>query len=278
MKALETYPDAFFFCSRTLLWNQIQNAIYQRNSSWQSGYYKPSAASVTHMIKDHFTSTGVVFNTAVRESVGYFDELGSDVIYLAKAAALHPFVVSEQRGAVFMVHRLSFTGGNPDHTRLGGEASLAADADYIKRLAVAFLSDMLSLKTLSTADKVEVLKAVNAMIIGVALGQCVYDSIPYNKPRELSELLNFTSFIKTPPGLLFALAIVESLMRNSKTCAKFLSSLVNFIIAMRWRWSRDARYSLNPDLEVCSYISQLCEDTRAQFDEPVQTTNSRFLG
>ena len=111
VKALQLHPEAMFYCGRTLVDHQILGTFRHASLTWPAGMYRPTEASVEHMIRDHFIVTGVLFRSEIRSSVGTFAEHASDKSYMISAAATAPFVVDEAERAVFTIHRRSFSGG-----------------------------------------------------------------------------------------------------------------------------------------------------------------------
>lgn len=148
MLGFEEYPEAMFFCARTVVDDRLDGILRHRNRAWKRGFYRPDIAIVTRMVRDHFINTGVVFRKEILDSVGLIDQFGSDRNYVAIASSLHPFVVSERELAVFAVHGQSFTGGttngefNPEQGSSWNAASvIGASRELETRLGTAFPDD-----------------------------------------------------------------------------------------------------------------------------------------
>lgn len=123
--ALNDHPEAMFYCARTLVDHRIAGVLRHRNTQWPAGVYHPTADTVAKMIAEHFISTGTVFRAATQATVGPFMSHASDRSYVISAAALHPFVVSDEDQAVFTIHTRSFSGGAATNDRP------AQDVDFV---------------------------------------------------------------------------------------------------------------------------------------------------
>jgi glycosyltransferase involved in cell wall biosynthesis len=102
-------PEVMFSCAKTIIADLPRDSIFYRNQDWDTGFYYPSNKIICKTFNSHFTSTGVVFKKEVRSIIGPFDVGGTDVLYLTFAAASFKFYVADYYGAVFTVHKLSYT-------------------------------------------------------------------------------------------------------------------------------------------------------------------------
>ncbi len=109
LHAFDKYPEAGFVCAKTVTVDLIKKKWQFRNADWLHGIYQPSSEIVSKMYNSHFTQTGVVLRTIMRESIGPFENSGDDMLYLTMAAASSPFVVLNDYGAVFTVHPQSYS-------------------------------------------------------------------------------------------------------------------------------------------------------------------------
>jgi hypothetical protein len=106
------------------------------------------------MLEHHFLWTGVVFHVRVREALPPFEPVPLvDVLYLAKAAAAFPFVVSLRPGAVFRM-----TGTN---------AHLTVTAAELERTRTAMQEAVRGLP-LAPAPRADAEAAVEQNVRGVA--------------------------------------------------------------------------------------------------------------
>lgn len=111
VEALERYREAMFYCSRTITDDRLNGALRHGQAEWRDGLHQPSSEVVARMIRQHFTSTGVVFRREIQDSVGPFASYASDKSYDIVASATHPFVVDTRERAVFTLHAQSFSAG-----------------------------------------------------------------------------------------------------------------------------------------------------------------------
>jgi len=109
--ALDANPGCGFYSAPTIVHNEPVGVWLKRNATWAAGTFRPEAANVIHMIRDHFINTAVVFRREVLATAGFLDRFGSDRNYVIVAAALHPFVVSTRDSAVLTIGEGSFSGG-----------------------------------------------------------------------------------------------------------------------------------------------------------------------
>lgn len=113
MRALEENADASFFCGQTLLYNEGEGSVsgFPQTGEWRNGYHE-ARRHVRHMVEKHFVWTGCVFETAVREIAGPFENIPIvDILFLGKAAWHCGFVVDMTPGAIFLE-----TGSNASFT------------------------------------------------------------------------------------------------------------------------------------------------------------------
>jgi len=109
IQAFEKYPDAGFVCAKTITIDLNSKSVRYQNENWQHGYYRPSKEIVSRMFYSHFTQTGVVLRKDMRQLIGSFDPAGDDKQYMTLASASCPFVVIDGFGAVYMIHKDSFS-------------------------------------------------------------------------------------------------------------------------------------------------------------------------
>lgn len=105
----EECPLAGFVCAKTLTVDIVNEQMQFRNRDWSPGFYQPSKVIASKMYNSHFVSTGVLFRQRVRYLVGEFEASGNDVLFMTMAAAIMPFVVVKDYGAVFSMHAESYS-------------------------------------------------------------------------------------------------------------------------------------------------------------------------
>lgn len=130
--ALEKQPEAAMFCGASVVYDARSGAHAVRPSrGWQEGAYA-AGEQVARILEHHFLWTGVVFHRRVREALGRFEPVPLvDVLYLAKAAASFPFMVSLQPCAVF---RMTGTNAHLTVTPLDLERTLHAMREAVRAL------------------------------------------------------------------------------------------------------------------------------------------------
>jgi glycosyltransferase involved in cell wall biosynthesis len=111
VETLERRPDAAFFCARCLMVDSVAGAVYHRNEGWSAGNYPAGVDSASHMLRDQFGVTSVVFRSGARERLGTFSFFPHDREYMAYAALVMPFAVSAKTHAVFNWHSGSYSAG-----------------------------------------------------------------------------------------------------------------------------------------------------------------------
>jgi glycosyltransferase involved in cell wall biosynthesis len=186
VRMLSEHPSAWFHCSRTVVYNELVNGIRRPNQSWKAGYYEPGAASAEHMLRDHFISTGVMFRRGVLETVGRFADYPLDREYAAVAAALHPFTVSESEHAVLVVHRSSFTAGDPtqrsDQTRIVGVV-------WARECLLSCLSQLVNLPQFNDLEKRNLFATAMSLGRFDTLYHLGFKAIPHGRFEEIDEVL-----------------------------------------------------------------------------------------
>lgn len=109
MLAVKDHPDALFFCAKTITIDLIGNTFMYRNKGWAAGVYQPSIEVVDKMYHSHFTQTGVLLHTKMRDQIGCFEASGDDWLYQTIASSCASFVVLDYYGAVYTLHEETFT-------------------------------------------------------------------------------------------------------------------------------------------------------------------------
>ena len=107
--AFEKHPQAGFVCVKTITVDVMNKRMCFRNRDWRPGLHQPSNDVTTLMYNSHFTQTGVLLRTHMRESIGPFEKSGDDRLYLVMASAASPFVVLDMYGAVFSIHSQAYS-------------------------------------------------------------------------------------------------------------------------------------------------------------------------
>jgi glycosyltransferase involved in cell wall biosynthesis len=109
LMALDRYPEAGFVCAKSITIDLVYRKWQFRNCDWSPGLHRPSSEIASKMYRSHFTQTGVLLRTSMRETIGPFEKSGDDMLYLVMAAASRPFVVLNEYGAVFTMHAHSYS-------------------------------------------------------------------------------------------------------------------------------------------------------------------------
>jgi glycosyltransferase involved in cell wall biosynthesis len=108
---LRKHPEAWFHCAPSLVFNELAGGVRIHGASWEPGLHAGGAASAERMLHEHFITTGVLFRSDVRSTVGDFAEYPLEREFVAHCAALHSFTVTDAIGGVLVVHERSFTAG-----------------------------------------------------------------------------------------------------------------------------------------------------------------------
>jgi len=103
MESLSEHPGAKFFCGQCVNYDQQRGThSLHPTRNWNEGLHE-ARASTRLMIEHFFLWTACVFDSGIRETIGAFEPLPvGDILFLAKAAAFFPFVVTLRPCAVFV--------------------------------------------------------------------------------------------------------------------------------------------------------------------------------
>lgn len=229
--ALERDRGAMFFCARTAVDNR-RAGVVQLRGRWAAGTYDPSAQTATHMVRDHFINTGIVFRTAVLESVGYFDELGSDRNYVVIASALHRFIVTERDLAVMTVHKRSFSGGGAS-TDFGAGTTWSWGGEYVMASHRALLHRMQQMPGWTPADHERFAGALRQQTRGDLLYVAATTSQPSRFHDEIAALRANANEVRFPVVQRLVLAAIDFVTR-----VRPLNRLLYVVALAMWRLSK----------------------------------------
>lgn len=109
MAAFLKHDRVGFVCSKTLSVDVTNASMQFRNGDWVGGFYEPSSALSSKMLASHFVQTGVVMRTGLTRTIGPFDLLGNDALFMTMAAAAEPFFVVDAYRSVFTFHPNSYS-------------------------------------------------------------------------------------------------------------------------------------------------------------------------
>ena len=118
LAALPAHPAAGAFCGRTMVYSPGSGGrgptTRVQGASWQPGLYR-AAQATAHMVREHFTPTGVVFSTRALQGAKF--EFG-DVEMMARVAEQHDIVVSDRIFGVYVFHPRGWSASHsPDEGR-----------------------------------------------------------------------------------------------------------------------------------------------------------------
>lgn len=109
MEAIKECPEAGFVCAKAITIDLTENRFTHRNEDWSAGVYRPSPKVMKQLYDSHFTQTGIVLHTKIRDEIGCFEPSGDDCLYQTMASSCTPFVVLDYYGAVYTVHEAAFS-------------------------------------------------------------------------------------------------------------------------------------------------------------------------
>ena len=115
-----------------------------QGASWQPGLYRAGEATA-HMVREHFTPTGVVFSTRALQGSKF--EFG-DMEMMARVADRHDFLVSDRIFGVYVFHPRAWSASH--------------DIDEGRRMLLLRLQGYLELETLSGDERQDALLRVVA--------------------------------------------------------------------------------------------------------------------
>ena len=152
---LRQYPEAHFHCAPSIVFNELAGGVRVQARSWEPGLHAPGAASAQRMLREHFITTGVLFRTTVRDTIGDFAQYPIEREFVARGAALHPFTVTTNIGGVLSVHERSFSAGvkkkGSDKARLVGVA-------YARECLFSALANVVSIPSFDPLERTELFR------------------------------------------------------------------------------------------------------------------------
>ena len=103
MESIAQHPEAKFFCGQCVVYNEKTGRHrLHPGRYWSEGLHE-ARASTRLMLEHYFLWTSCVFHSEMRQAIGAFEPIPiGDILFLGKAAALFPFVVSPRACAVFV--------------------------------------------------------------------------------------------------------------------------------------------------------------------------------
>lgn len=157
LETLPAHPTAGAFCGRTLVYHVASKASMRvQGTSWQPGFYRAGQAT-GHMVREHFTPTGVVFATPALQGARF---TWGDMEMMARFAEQHDFVVSDRIFGVFAVHARSWSSSHtPEEDR---------------RASLRRLQEYLQLETLSPDDRAEAFWRTASELVNSQLGYALH--------------------------------------------------------------------------------------------------------
>lgn len=117
LASLAEHPEAMFWAGTTISVDEQGTIWDARIDRWpREGVFNPPEGLMAMMHGMAPAWTGIVFRREVLERVGFLDQatLGpSDLDFMLRAAASHPFVLSKHPSAVYMLNTESFSATQP---------------------------------------------------------------------------------------------------------------------------------------------------------------------
>ena len=114
---LEAEPEAMFWAGMTLTADETGKIWYVRVDQWtREGLFTPPEGLMAMMHGMSPLWTGIVFRRSLLERIGLPDPevLGpSDLDFVLRAAARHPYILRKHPSAVFTLHGASFGASQP---------------------------------------------------------------------------------------------------------------------------------------------------------------------
>lgn len=112
LEGFEKYPDAVFSATSVIIVDTRQNIIDVQGLLWEPGLYQPPEGLLA-MLKHYIPLwTSSLFRRDVIEKVGILDQkvgVPADLDFQFRTAAILPFIISIEPGAIFFVHPSSTT-------------------------------------------------------------------------------------------------------------------------------------------------------------------------
>src|ERR1017187_8035333 len=112
MEGFNSYPEAILSATATLKMDEAGRILNAPLLKWKPGLYQPPDGFLSMLDKMHPDWTSVVFRQEVLREAGGLDEetrAPSDLDYMLRIAARFPIVVSNELGAIFVVHAKGYS-------------------------------------------------------------------------------------------------------------------------------------------------------------------------
>jgi hypothetical protein len=189
---LQQHAGAAFHCAPSLVYNELAGGVRVQAGGWTAGPYPGGAASAERMLRDHFITTGVLFRSDIRSTVGAFGDYPLEREFVAHCAALHSFTVTERIGGVLAVHERSFSAGRPDK---GTDRERSVGVRYALECLFTALARLVPIATFLPAERARIFGVVMENGRKDALYHLAFKAIPSGAWGQLDDFLPFARWL-----------------------------------------------------------------------------------
>ncbi len=183
---LHRHPEARFHCAPSLVYNELAGGVRIQAGEWKPGLHAAGAVSARRMLRQHFITTGVLFRSEVRGTIGDFADYPLEREFVARGAGLHPFTVSAAIGGVLVVHERSFTAGvkkqRTDPARNVGVV-------YARECLFSALASVVSIASFDPIERAAVFRAVMENARKDTMYHLVFKALPSGAWEQIDEVL-----------------------------------------------------------------------------------------
>lgn len=207
---LNEHPEAWFHCAPSLVYNELAGGVRVHGASWRPGLHAGGAASAIRMLREHFITTGVLFRSGVRSTIGDFSQFPVERDFVARGAALHPFTVCDEIGGVLSVHERSFTAGvrdkSTDRTRVVGVV-------YARECLFSALAHVVPIPAFRADERARVFNAVMENGRKDTLYHLGFKALPAGAWEQIDDVLSLARWLGMGAAARIALRILRQIVR-----------------------------------------------------------------
>ena len=249
---LEKHPDAWFHCAPSLVYNELAGGIRIHAASWPEGLHAGGAESAGRMLREHFITTGVLFRSGVRDTVGDFAEYPVEREFVAHCAALHPFTVTNELGGVLVVHERSFTAG---HEKKRTDRERIVGVRYARECLFNALARVVPVASFTPSERARVFNAAMENGRQDVLYHLCFKALPVGAWDQIDDFLELAKWLGFGAVTRFALRVLRMLAR-----VPVLSQLLMFaarIVARQITRTNYEPFATTKHRDVVEYVRGL---------------------
>jgi glycosyltransferase involved in cell wall biosynthesis len=234
VESLRRHPEAWFHCAPSIVFNELAGGVRVHGDSWEPGLYPAGAGSARRMLREHFITTGVLFRSDVRTTIGDFGAFPLEREFVARGATLHPFTVSTAIGGVLAVHERSFTAGVK---KKGTDLSRSVGVGYARDCYLSALTHIVSIPSLDAGERALLRDAVRENGRKDTLYHLGFKALPMGAWQQIDEVLELAKELGFGAATRFGLRLLRLFGQ-----IPLLSSVLRLAIGIATRRMTRSRY------------------------------------